>query len=68
MGLALECGCLALWLIEGRGGGHLVCEDWAERDPFALDVGWMRGLTGVAVDETSIRAACLVVGRAAISE
>ena len=20
-GLALECGCLALWLIEGRGGG-----------------------------------------------
>lgn len=64
-GLALACGRLALWLIEARGSGRLVCEDPTERDAFALDVARMRALTGVTVDEPMIRAACLAVGRAA---
>jgi dTDP-4-dehydrorhamnose reductase/UDP-glucose 4-epimerase len=62
-GIALECGRLALWLIEGRGAGRLVCASPDERDAFALDVGRMRDLTGVVVDERAIRAACLAVGR-----
>jgi UDP-glucose 4-epimerase len=62
-GVALECGRVALWLIEGRGAGRLVCASPDERDAFTLDVGRMRDLTGVVVDEPAIRAACLAVGR-----
>lgn len=66
-GLALECGRLALWLIEGFGRGRLVCEDPEERDAFVLAVGHLRRLTGLAWGEDDVRDACLAIGRAARS-
>lgn len=45
-GVALECGRLALWLIEGYGQGRLVIDDPAERDSFVLDVRRLTGLVG----------------------
>jgi hypothetical protein len=54
-GVALECGRLALWLIEGRGAGRLVCASPDERDTFALDVG--RCVTSPASWWTSPRSA-----------
>ncbi len=62
-GVALECGRLALWLIEGRGSGRLVCESWEERDAFVLDVERLRLLTLAGVcGPAEIRAACLALG------
>ena len=64
-GIALECGRLALWLLEGFGRGHLVCESWQERDTFVLAVDRLRQLTGVACDEAVLRETCLGLGQAA---
>jgi UDP-glucose 4-epimerase len=63
-GVALECGRLALWVIEGRGSGRLVCEGWEERDAFVLDAGRLGALTGRTCGTAEIRAACLAVGAA----
>lgn len=43
-GIALECGRLALALIEGFGTGRLVVDDWRDRDGFVLDVSRLRAL------------------------
>jgi dTDP-4-dehydrorhamnose reductase/UDP-glucose 4-epimerase len=64
-GEALECGRLALWLLEGFGRGRLVCERWEERDVFVLDVRRLRELTGLGCTLADLRHACLAVGRLA---
>lgn len=64
-GVALECGRLALWLMEGFGRGQLLCESPEERDALVLDVARLRRLTGLAWSEGDLRNACLALGRAA---
>jgi hypothetical protein len=61
-GIPLECGRLALWLLEGFGRGHLVCESWQERDAFVLAVDRLRRLTGVTCDEAVLRETCVGLG------
>lgn len=46
-GVALECGRLALWLIEGFGRGRLIIENPEERDSFVLDVRHLNSLLGL---------------------
>ena len=54
-GTALECGRLALWLLEGFGRGRLTCESWQERDAFVLAVDRLRRLTGFTCAESELR-------------
>ncbi len=62
-GLAVPVGRMALWLIEGFGGGRLLVTDPAERDPFLLDTSRLRQLLGEAIGEPEIAAACRDLGR-----
>ncbi len=61
-GIPLECGRLALWLLEGFGGGRLVCERWEERDAFVLDVARLNRVTGLGCTAADLRNACLTIG------
>jgi dTDP-4-dehydrorhamnose reductase/UDP-glucose 4-epimerase len=63
-GIPLECGRLALWLLQGHGEGQLVCESWEERDAFVLDVARLHRLTGWRCAIEDLRAACLRIGEA----
>lgn len=57
-GVALECGRLALALIEGYRSGRLVIDEPTERDRFVLEVGAV-----MQMDATEIIAAAFEIGR-----
>jgi UDP-glucose 4-epimerase len=62
-GVPLAVGRLALALIEGRGGGHLLVTDPRHHDAFTLDVGRMKALTGITTDAAAILARAKAIGR-----
>jgi UDP-glucose 4-epimerase len=62
-GRATEIGRIALWLLEGFGGGQLVVVDPTERDQFELDISRFEALFGRLIPVKDIRARCIDIGR-----
>lgn len=63
-GKAYPIGQIALWLIEGFGGGELVVKATAERDSFLLDTTKLNEIIGNdAMDDRDLRTRCLEIGR-----
>jgi len=62
-GIGLETGRLALWIIEGYGGGELVASSPEEKDPFVLDIGRLASLYGPPTSLEEIRESCTGIGR-----
>jgi dTDP-4-dehydrorhamnose reductase/UDP-glucose 4-epimerase len=63
-GIALPTGRLAMWLIEGFGGGELSIIDPAEKDPFVLAIDRLSRHYGRPCTRDDIRNRCLELGQA----
>lgn len=62
-GIALACGRLVLWILEGFGRGELLVTSPEERDPFVLDIARLRARYGSPCAIEDLRAAALSLGR-----
>lgn len=62
-GFAVTCGELAGWIMEGFGGGALVCDPMIVRDEFFLNMQQWRSRFTLSVDETAIRDYCIGLGK-----
>jgi dTDP-4-dehydrorhamnose reductase/UDP-glucose 4-epimerase len=63
-GKAYPIGQIALWLIEGFGGGELVVNATAERDSFLLDTTKLNEIIGYDdIHDEDMRARCVEIGR-----
>ncbi len=67
-GIGLPAGRLALWLLEGFGGGELVIESTDEPDAFVLDIARLQSLCGRPCTLADLREACLAIGRRLAAE
>ena len=63
-GLALPTGRLALWIMEGFGGGELLIDSHEEKDRFVLDIGRLSERYGRPCSLDDLRDRCLALGRA----
>lgn len=62
-GLALPTGRLALWIMEGFGGGELVIGSFKEKDRFVLDISRLERRYGQPCEMDDLRERCLELGR-----
>ncbi len=62
-GVPVMTGELAMWLIEGFGAGKLVVQSPRVHDEFVLDVGLLRGLTGLKETRDNLASYCLDLGK-----
>lgn len=62
-GMSLPTGRLALWIMEGFGGGELVIDSHEEKDRFVLDIGKLEGRYGRPSSLDDLRQRCLDLGR-----
>lgn len=62
-GLPLQTGRLALWIMEGFGGGELLISSFEEKDRFVLDVERLENRYGQACRLEDLRERCLELGR-----
>jgi dTDP-4-dehydrorhamnose reductase/UDP-glucose 4-epimerase len=62
-GIALPTGRLALWVLEGYGGGELVIASPRAHGAFVLDVSRLASLYGPPCSFDDLRQACLALGR-----
>ena len=60
---ATQLGHIALWLIEGYGGGDLVVTSPAERDSFELDIQKLTSCIGLPDLAMDVRTRCIEIGR-----
>jgi nucleoside-diphosphate-sugar epimerase len=67
-GIGLPAGRLALWILEGFGGGALVIESAEEKDAFVLDIARFASLYGRPCTLAVLREACLAIGRQLAAE
>ncbi len=67
-GIGLPAGRLALWILEGFGGGRLVVTSPREHDAFVLDVTRLKGLYGPPCSLDDLRRACLDLGHRLAAE
>lgn len=63
-GIALACGTLADWIMQGYGGGRLVSTRDDVRDEFYLDMDKWRSRFALPVDKTSLRSYATKIGEA----
>ncbi|MGI9508282.1 MAG: NAD-dependent epimerase/dehydratase family protein [Geminicoccaceae bacterium] len=63
-GVALPTGKLALWIMEGFGGGELLISSFEEKDRFVLDIGKLQNRYGHPCDRGGLKRRCLELGRA----
>lgn len=63
-GLALPTGRLALWIMEGFGGGELLIGSHEEKDRFVLDIARLRARYGAPCSLDDIKRRCLDLGGA----
>ncbi|MEO1017773.1 MAG: NAD-dependent epimerase/dehydratase family protein [Pseudomonadota bacterium] len=61
-GIALECGRLALWLIEGYGGGELVISTPTVGDEFVMDIVHLRTMVEASITPETLRSSILALG------
>lgn len=62
-GISLPTGRIALWIMEGYGGGELVIGSYEEKDRFVLDISRLRDRYGIACTYDNLRERCLDLGR-----
>jgi UDP-glucose 4-epimerase len=67
-GLALPTGRLALWILEGFGGGELVIESAEGKDAFVLDIARLESLYRRPCTLADLREACVAIGRQLAAE
>ncbi|MGI9502151.1 MAG: NAD-dependent epimerase/dehydratase family protein [Geminicoccaceae bacterium] len=63
-GLALPTGRLALWIMEGFGGGELLIDCPEEKDRFVLDIGKLEARFGQPCAMDDLKRRCLALGEA----
>lgn len=62
-GFAVPCGDMAGWVMEGYGGGELVCNSMDITDEFFLNMGRWRSQYDLPVDTGLLKAYCVGLGR-----
>ncbi len=62
-GIALPTGRIALWIMEGFGGGELLIDSFEEKDRFVLDVTRLEDCCGQPCDLDDLKRRCLELGR-----
>jgi len=62
-GISLQTGRIALWIMEGFGGGELLIDSFEEKDRFVLDIGRLEQRYGRPCDIQALRTRCLDLGR-----
>ncbi len=62
-GIALPTGYIALWIMEGYGGGHLLIAAHEARDHFVLDIGRQKQRFGTPCTWDDLKQRCLELGR-----
>jgi dTDP-4-dehydrorhamnose reductase/UDP-glucose 4-epimerase len=62
-GIGLPTGRLALWIMEGFGGGELLIESHEEKDRFVLDIARLETRFGRPCSLDDLRERCLTLGR-----
>jgi UDP-glucose 4-epimerase len=62
-GFAVSCGDLAGWVMEGFGGGELLCDPLIVRDEFCLNMDNWRARFSLPVNPGLIRDYCIGLGR-----
>jgi dTDP-4-dehydrorhamnose reductase/UDP-glucose 4-epimerase len=63
-GIALPTGRIALWIMEGYGGGELLVDSYEEKDPFVLDINRLEARYGRPCTLDDLRQRCLALGQA----
>jgi len=62
-GIALPTGRIALWIMEGYGGGELLIDSFEEKDHFVLDISLQQERYGQPCTLADLRRCCLDLGR-----
>lgn len=62
-GVALPTGRLALWIMQGFGGGELLISSFEEKDRFVLDIGRLERRHGRPCSREDLKRRCLDLGR-----
>lgn len=61
-GIALPTGRIALWIMEGYGGGDLLIDSYLEKDRFVLDISRLRERYGTPCSMDDLKQRCLDLG------
>ena len=61
-GLPLPTGKLALWIMEGFGGGELLIDSFEEKDRFVLNIGRLQARFGPPCSLNDLKMRCLDLG------
>ncbi|MGI9486158.1 MAG: NAD-dependent epimerase/dehydratase family protein [Geminicoccaceae bacterium] len=67
-GVALPTGSLALWIMEGFGGGELLISSHEEKDRFVLDIEKLKGRYGPPCNLYDLKRRCLDLGQSLRSD
>ncbi len=62
-GISLPTGRIALWIMQGYGGGELLIDSYEEKDGFVLDIGRLRERCGQPCTYDDLKHCCLDLGR-----
>lgn len=62
-GIGLPTGHIALWIMEGYGGGHLLVDSYEEKDRFVLDISRQKERYGTPCSLADLKQRCLDLGR-----
>jgi dTDP-4-dehydrorhamnose reductase/UDP-glucose 4-epimerase len=62
-GIGLPSGRIALWIMEGYGGGELLIDSFEEKDRFVLDISRLEARYGRPCTEHDLKRCCLDLGR-----
>jgi nucleoside-diphosphate-sugar epimerase len=63
-GISLPTGRIALWIMEGYGGGALLIDSYEEKDRFVLDISRLKERYGQPCTENDLKQRCLDLGKA----
>ncbi len=63
-GIALPTGRIALWIMEGYGGGELLIDSHEDKDPFVLDISRLEARYGRPCSIDDLKNRCLALGSA----
>lgn len=62
-GIPLATGRIALWIMEGFGGGELLIDNFKEKDRFVLNIDKLRARYGTPCSLADLRDRCLDLGQ-----
>ena len=62
-GIGLPTGRIALWIMEGYGGGQLLIDSHEEKDRFVLDISRLKERYGIPCTLEDLKERCLDLGR-----